>query len=436
MTTQTKITCTECNTDFTSNQSFTKHITRYHPKHVHTLQATSTTTPTPVTPAVQAPAAPADPLPTDAAASDTPAEPTTAAPAPHIDPLQDNDDEELATDSASNEEELVIDDDVMKEFENEMELYEQIEELSQAEIEAGKEDEMKAKIAEKLSRFKNIVQQKSKLVKMLQEKDTESQRQISMMREVEEDQAKAITAMKTESKKMENSTTQKENTIKNIETELAALREKNGALIKEKTNLKIEVKEKDDYIKSLEEEIKDADDEEDDADKEQGTSGLNMNKDTPLCIICEQEFLTNQDLENHMSDKHNDIECNLCGKGFTNKKNLRNHIDKCSEKNVTIVQCPSCKKNFAQGALKKHVAKGKCKQNTVKFVCTDCNLVANSEDEIQNHKRKDHSKADTRSREVCRHYRQGNCRKGETCPFAHVGAQDFIRDVTNTTQST
>ena len=46
-----------------------------------------------------------------------------------------------------------------------MELYDEIEELSQAEIEAGKEDEAKTKIAEKLMRFKNIVEQNTKLRK-------------------------------------------------------------------------------------------------------------------------------------------------------------------------------------------------------------------------------------------------------------------------------
>ena len=255
MTTQTKIICSECNADFTTKQSFTKHITRYHPKHLNALQAPTRSTPVvqaPSSPAVQAPessASLADPLLVGAATPDlpAPADPATAAPAPHHVQLPDDDEEELAMDSVSSEEKIIIDDDVMTEFENEMELYEQIEELSQAQIEAGKEDEMKAEIAEKLRRFKSIVEEKTKLVKKLHEQNTESQRQISMMKEVEKEQVKTITSMEKESKKTEKSTTKYEKTIENLETELTALREKNGTLVKEKTNLRIEVTEKDNY---------------------------------------------------------------------------------------------------------------------------------------------------------------------------------------------
>ena len=138
-----------------------------------------------------------------------------------------------------------------------------------------------------------------------------------------------------------------------------------------------------------------------------------------------------------MTDKHKEVECNLCGKGFNNKTDLTKHIEKCSEKNVTIVQCPSCKQNFAQGALKKHTTRGKCKlQITVRFAGTDCNLVSNNAGATRKHMREEHMEINTRSREVCRHYRRGNCLKGDSCTFSHVGAQILFQHEINSTQTT
>ena len=117
--------CTLCPLEYTSNQGLKYHTKNKHPKDIDNSQTTQLVTD-------DSSPAPASIDPTPALTSD----PTL--------------DLNTTTQTAPNEEQQNTDEEIMKEFENEIELYEQIEQLSQAEIETGKEDKAKAKIAEKL----------------------------------------------------------------------------------------------------------------------------------------------------------------------------------------------------------------------------------------------------------------------------------------------
>ena len=268
------------------------------------------------------------------------------------------------------------------------------------------------------------------MMKSLKSEKDNLKHEVRMMKEVIIDKDKLVDEKETAVKNCEKENNKQE---KNLDE----LNEKNRTLEKEKSDLNALMKIKSDYILQLESKGNNSEDDSEEVEEvHPGTSTVNMNKDTPMCLTCDRGFVTNHDLERHMEDVHSDCDCTLCGKGFPNKGSLISHIKKCAEKRVTVVQCPSCKENFTKGALKKHTNKGKCKESTAIFVCSVCNMYGKSDEDVRKHKREVHEKVDVVSREVCRHYRRGNCRRGESCPFAHVGAQDLIQDKVDTTKVT
>ena len=57
------------------------------------------------------------------------------------------------------------------------------------------------------------------------------------------------------------------------------------------------------------------------------------------------------------------------------------------------------------------------------YACSDCGRVGRTENEIKKHIREDHVEERVRSREVCKHWRRGNCNRGNQCGFSHAGHQ-------------
>ena len=67
----------------------------------------------------------------------------------------------------------------------------------------------------------------------------------------------------------------------------------------------------------------------------------------------------------------------------------------------------------------------------------DCGKRGKSLKEIQKHQESEHQGEEVvRSREVCKHWRQGKCFKGNWCMFSHVGHQEKQNVNSNSTTST
>ena len=87
--------------------------------------------------------------------------------------------------------------------------------------------------------------------------------------------------------------------------------------------------------------------------------------------------------------------------------------------------------------------KNMCKQQChgeEKSICTKCAMVGKTAREIKNHMQSEHNNNEKseRSREVCWHWRQGNCFRGNSCHFSHIGHQKsstFTRTPTTTAES-
>ena len=421
--------CEECagSKNLATKASWTAHMKSFHPKVLqvqadlektttnnHTSNTTlsapsSNSTPAPTTsaPTTPAPTTPAVRNLAAAAASDAPA---PVAPTP-VDvaalPLPYDDEEELASDS-----------EVMDMW---AEVQECIEKVTTTETEPEKEQENKDELDDKVKRLQTIILRKNDMMKSLKSDKENLKHEVKMMKEVIVDKDKLVDEKEAVIKYCENEKIKQEQN-------LDELRESYNNILKEKSNLEIEVNTKDFVIKAL----KKVSETQEKGDVEvvevsPGTSRVEMDKNNSgsFCNFCDKGFRNNRDLERHIEAKHENTEqsagyeCTLCGDGFSIEKDLSNHVLKCI-RSFAIVQCPSCKDNFAKGAMKKHKQKGKCVPKN---------------NEIRNHSSENHRDGE-RSRIVCRHWKQGQCFRGDSCMFAHVGFQDQTAAKKNTTRLT
>ena len=161
----------------------------------------------------------------------------------------------------------------------------------------------------------------------------------------------------------------------------------------------------------------------------QSTSKTSMDKNTSgnSCNFCGRGFKTSQGLDRHIQDKHEknvyqqEYDCTLCGDGFIREQELNSHVLECIKHNTQIVKCPHCKENFTKGALKRHTELGKCIPQT-------------EQANVRNHSNVNHTN-EVKSKTVCRHWRTGNCFRGNKCMFAHVGFQQVAPSNNFTTES-
>ena len=88
--------------------------------------------------------------------------------------------------------------------------------------------------------------------------------------------------------------------------------------------------------------------------------------------------------------------------------------------------CNKCKKIFTNFGIKRHEPKCNGKE---KHICPKCGQTEKTAREIKkkhmHEEHEDHEEEEVRekSREVCWHWRQGNCFRGDSCNFSHVGYQ-------------
>ena len=152
---------------------------------------------------------------------------------------------------------------------------------------------------------------------------------------------------------------------------------------------------------------------------------MNKTNSGPKCLPCERRFVTERDLENHMNAKHQPKKCPLCNETFKSKLDLVSHINNCVDTPRYTGQqnnCNHCNKSFSRVELNRHIQNDSCRSGTRNITCKQCNAICISQDDLRKHIADDHE--NTRSREVCRHWKAGNCFRGDRCMFAHVGYQD------------
>ena len=135
----------------------------------------------------------------------------------------------------------------------------------------------------------------------------------------------------------------------------------------------------------------------------------------------------------HMDDMHVEVECVFCSEIFPNKKKLRAHVNNCIENGTAMVKCNNCNQSFTRFGVERH--RNQCHKRTRTFKCNECGLLGNTENEIKKHKKNNQEVFQEVSKEVCYHYKQGNCFKGDRCKFSHVGYQQR-KNSNSTKQST
>ena len=326
------------------------------------------------------------------------------------------------------------------ESQEEEDIFKALEMLTQSDFDPEKDVENKRKSKEKLDRYRTIMMKKTDLQKQTGEKVKQLEEQIGYMKhdaslhnEVVEngkitldEKDKEITDVTNELKRTKEKHGKDKQEFK---ISLDKLQKENGKLVKEKQDIKFEVENQKAIIMSLKEKLEDDDviedteevEEEEDAEI-QVTARVNMNKDLSgnKCTACDKIFNKNQDLERHMNAKHSEQQCILCEKMCSSEQELVRHQAQCVEQGVKTVNCKKCKQTFTNFGLKRHSPK--C-HGEEKHVCPKCGQVEKTAKAVKNHIQAEHEDRMERSREVCWHWRQGNCFRGNTCHFSHVGFQ-------------
>ena len=93
-----------------------------------------------------------------------------------------------------------------------------------------------------------------------------------------------------------------------------------------------------------------------------------------------------------------------------------------------------CNEKFTVPGMRRH--KGICHGAKEQFDCPECGMIFNSAEGVKRHSDQDHKMELVKSRIVCKHWRKGNCFKGDKCGFSHVGKQNHSEPMNTNKTST
>ena len=317
---------------------------------------------------------------------------------------------------------LQEEEDVMEAAKEEQDLYDALDNITKDIIQPEKEAGVREDLKEKLERYKNIMVKKNHIIK--ENMDTLKRMKLNieavkhdaaMLTEIKERQSNRIAEAKEElnniSKKYAKTEKEKEAIIKDMET----TKELNSSLNKEVNDLEMQLQVKDGIVKALKETF---------AVDEEVIVVANTRKETPChsCNACGKNFRQSQDLEKHMEDKHSEHPCIYCEKEFSSKASLEKHHKACTRNiGVSTSICNKCSLKFTNQGLKRH--EKNCQGSKKEFDCPDCGMIFESSNAVDKHQGEEHEYEPVRSRIVCKHWRKGNCHKGDRCGYSHVGHQ-------------
>ena len=284
-----------------------------------------------------------------------------------------------------------------------------------------KELEKENGLVEKLQRFKTTIEKKTKIQKESREKIVNFIVDQNNRQEKEEVQNKEL-----EKKDKEIETLKKaaKHVKEEFKVELDEMRSRHHDMTKINSNLMKEIKEKELIIKGMED-ISRKEEESEIEVLEATQDHVNMDKSTSghKCTACDQSFKTNKSLERHIADKHTDTECPFCSIEFTSRYDLRKHINNCVENGYTKEKCKKCNQIFTKFGLRRHIPQCHGDRGN-EFTCKKCELMCKSKSDLIRHMKLEHEEMEHEvSREVCPHFRRGNCFKGDHCNKSHVGYQ-------------
>ena len=406
---QATATCHDCPKpkDYVNNQGLKAHMKRMHQGAIDQVQKLATIlsppaprhpTPGPPGPPPPGPPAPGPPAP----AAPTPAPTTSAAPAPisgaapkpfaasgsvtpapvtqggldlitpNTSPIPRNLSFSLtpastpalnpttaATVSQEIEIQLQEEEDFMEAAKEEQDLFDELIELYEKEVDPEDEKDTREMLGQKLLRFQAIIDRKNRMIKESREKvkmlelSTETlKHDFKLSAEVEakqrkelEDSAKGMDKTKKEIQNLkdrnktilindrlkgkENRTLLKNN--KQYVEAITTLRESNHNLNKENNDLKEQLKIKESLVQGLQEEFGVEDTDEAEADKSEADESVVVNQETDnhTCNACNKVFKEMDDLERHINSKHNEKICTYCDKVCEKQQDLIKHHQEC-----------------------------------------------------------------------------------------------------------
>ena len=153
--------------------------------------------------------------------------------------------------------------------------------------------------------------------------------EVILGKEVEENKTMPCSELKRDKEELYKALTEKKKENEAFVIEMETLRENNGSLNKNNSDLDIQLNVNRDLIKGLTEALSAKDPE----IVEISVSGINMTKEPMAnrCNACGKRFKTSSNLENHINDKHTQKSCIYCDKVCKNDNDLINHQKECED---------------------------------------------------------------------------------------------------------
>ena len=206
-------------------------------------------------------------------------------------------------------------------------------------------------------------------------------------------------------------------------------------MVKENTNINKKLKEKQSLIVALEEQMKEVSEDDNENSVIEEVVTMENNLSGNKCNLCNSKFSINEELERHMQDKHTESDCPFCNETLSSKSKLRGHVNKCSQNGTTKVKCNKCQEAFSQFEIKRHIQQ--CQKKKVEeFNCEECVMLANTATKIKKHMKQEHENWIEKSQDICYHYKNGLCFRGDSCRYAHVGHQKKKKSDSTSSPST
>ena len=262
--------------------------------------------------------------------------------------------------SPGTEEALQEEEDVLKEANEEQDLYEALDFITQNVINPDTEKDTRDTIKVKIERYKSIMHKKNKVIKEAMEKvkalehDANCRTEIEDNQKIEIDEKDAENALlKSHLKKEEKEHEKSKNQYK---ADIAILQESVSNVTKINNDLKTEVNTQKKVIANLVGETHDTEQSEVNVEVHRERVDMTKESSTHTCNACEKVFKAAGDLDKHMDDKHTESDCHMCNKTFRSRKDAHDHI--CLEGDIVPQKCekPDCNKEFVStAALAKHM---------------------------------------------------------------------------------